>query len=389
MALQNTPPKPVKNLAWKIIRPLVLVVILAICWSVYWMVASEKAMEVIDQALAREKAKGLDLTCAKRQIGGYPFKFVLTCDDVQIVRKTNRVITKLTATRLVVAVRAYDYNHMIGELYGPFEVSQERTSDPNSKTLRTHMLFHGTAATVTSSLILKNRFLKQATVVIRGLKGTLVDHSDPGDPENIATDIEEIIFHVRSDSDTSETSGDYGVAGSAKNLFLVGGRANFHSENGLRFEDILVRMKITNAPFHRTANVLDWLKQWQADNGKANITEINITSGAVKLTGSGNFKLDKQGRTKGVIKTRIIGLETLIKELVSNGRIREKEANLGLVAINLLGGGGGGSGVKVALRATKGNLYFGPFKIAVLKPLFEETAAQEPNKLRLTPLLEN
>lgn len=358
--------KPDKKPSWQIIAPLLLVMVLAAGWSVYWLVASARAMDMLDQVLAREKAKGLEISCARREMGGYPFKFLLTCDKLNIIRQTPLRQTGVTAQRLVVVVQAYNFNHMIGELYGPFEVT---TGRPDAPAGQVRKLFSGTAKTIRSSLILKNRVLKQATVVIRGLSGTLVDYSNKGRPQNIATELNEAIVHVRSTGDTSRPIGDYEAASVVKGLLLVGGPANIQSEKGLQFENFRARVKVSNAPYQLTGNLLDWLKIWKANKGEAVITQMNATSGSVKLEGAGHFNLDNLGRAQGVLNTRMTGLDSLINELVASGRIREKDANLGLAAINLLGNAGAG-GVKVALRAQKGNVYFGPFKVAILKPLF-------------------
>jgi len=363
--------RPRKKPAWRIVAPLILVLLLAAGWSVYWMTASTKAMAVIDQVLAREKAKGLEISCADRSIGGYPFKFLLDCTELKIVRQTPSGEISLTASRLVAVVRAYDFNHIIGELYGPFELTTGRIRVTDGKVVDVRKLFSGNAGTVTSSLILQDQVLKETTVVIRDLSGTLVDYSNQNAPQDIATDLKEAIINIRTTSDVSQPIGDYEVAGFVKDLFLVGGSANFQSKKGIRLDDVAMRVKLSNAPYQPTGKPLDWLKAWRANDGEAQITEFNATSGALKLKSKGQFKLDNLGRVQGVLKTRMIGLDLIVKELVASGKIREKDAELGMIAISLLGNPGA-DGVKIALQARKGKVYFGPFKIAKLKPLFDQ-----------------
>jgi len=358
---------PKSKPSWQIIGPLVLVVLIAVGWSVYW----SKAKEILEQVLAREKARGLTITCGRKRIRGYPFKFQLTCDKLKIVRETPTRQTSLTARRFVAVVRAYDFNHIIGELDGPFEITRGRKRDPGATVVEVRKLFSGNAETVRSSLILENRSLKDATLIIRGLSGSLVDYSIKNAPQNIATSLTQAVITLRTTQDTANPIGAYEGAGVFKGLSLVGGSANIQSDKGLRLDDFRARMKISNAPYRITGKPLDWLKVWKANDGEARITELSATSGALKLTGTGQFKLDALGRAHGVLNTKITGLNGIVKELVANGRIRRQDAELGLAAINLLGNTGTG-GVKVALRAQKGNVYFGPFKIAVLKPLFAQ-----------------
>ncbi len=363
--------RPRKKPAWQIVAPLILVLLLAAGWSVYWMTASSKAMEFIDQVLAREQEKGLEISCADRSIGGYPFKFLLDCTGLKVVEQTPSGQISLTASRLVVVVRAYDFNHMIGELYGPFELTTGRKRATDGKIVDVRNVFSGNAGTVTSSLILENQVLKETTLVIRDLTGTLVDYSNPNAPQDIATDLKEAVVNIRTTSDISEPIGNYEAAGIVKGLTLVGGAANIQSDKGARLDDAAMRINLSNAPYQLAGQALDWLKAWKANDGEARITEFNATSGALKLKGKGQFKLDNLGRVQGVLKTRMIGLDVVINELVASGKIREKDAELGLAAINLLGNANA-NGVKIALRANKGKVYFGPFRIAKLKPLFDQ-----------------
>ncbi len=363
---------PRKKPAWQIVAPLILVVVLAIGWSIYWVVASNKAMQMLDQVLAQQKARGLTVTCGERQIVGYPFKFLLICDQLKVIRETTTRQTSLTAARFSVVVMAYNLNHIIGEVTGPFELTRGRKRDPGATVVEVRKLFYGNAKTIKSSVILKNRVLKETIVIIRDLSGSLVDYSNKSGPQNIATDLKEAIVRVRSTGDTSKPDGAYEVDSVIKDLFLVGGSANIQSDKGARLDDFNIRMTLTNAPYQLPGKPLDWLKIWKANDGEARIAELSAVSGPVKIKGSGNFKLDDLGRAQGVLNTKMTGLDSFVEELVSGGRIRKQDAELGLAAINLLGNANGGGGVKIALRAQKGNVYFGPFQIAVLKPLFAQ-----------------
>ena len=169
----------------------------------------------------------------------------------------------------------------------------------------------------------------------------------------------------------AEATGPYDVSGVVKNLSFVGGIANIQSPKGTTIDNFLVRASITKAPYTLVGKPLNLLKQWQARAGDITITELAINSGPVKLKGKGNGKLDATGRAEGVLNMQIAGLDALVKNLVATGNIREQDATMGLAAIQLLGGNSN-NGVKIALRATKGKLFFGPFQVARLIPLFQQ-----------------
>lgn len=361
--------KPTKKPSWYISIPLIVVLLLSAFWSLYWFVAASKAEEVLDRILAREKLKGTDITCANRSIKGFPFKFLLDCQSLKIVYETPTRLTTFTTSRFVAVVMAYNYNHMIAEIYGPFELTRGRKRNRSTTVIETRKLFHGNAQTIKASVVLKNNALQQSTVVIEGLNGTLFDYTNQLSPQHIETKLEKSVVHIRATDSLKNNTGPYEVGSFAKNLSFVGGVANIQSPAGTKFEELLIRMNLTNVPYRLRGKPLDLLRSWKASNGTATISELTINSGPVKLKGTGNGAIDNNAMVEGVINMQISGLDDLVKNLVVAGHVREQEATLGLAAIKLLGSTGGGA-VKIALRATKGNIYFGPFRVARLIPLF-------------------
>lgn len=362
--------KPSTKSSWFIVLPSLAILVLAAIWSVYWYVAASKAHDILEQVLAREKAKGVEITCATREIQGFPFKFRLDCHGLKVVQKTPSGLTVLTSSRLVAVVMAYNYNHLIAELYGPFDVTRSDSRPQNSSVSEMHKLFSGTAKTVKASVKLKNQAVKQSTLVIQGLDGTLIDYSQRSNPQAIKTSLENGVFHLRAVGSMKNTKGPYDLGTTLKNLSFVGGQANFQSAAGTKFNELLVRANITEVPYDLRGQPLELLKSWQASKGMIKITELKTNTGPVKLNGDGTISLDGAGRADGVINMRLSGLDVLVKNLVNAGRIPEEEANMGLTAIKLLGSTGNGD-VRVAVKAIKGFLYLGPFKVARLKPLFE------------------
>lgn len=362
--------KPTAKPSWFIILPFIGIVVLCALWSLYWFTAATKAEELLNQALAREQQKGLTITCANRNIQGFPFKFRLHCDALKIVHETPTRLTTLTAGRFVAAAMAYNYNHMIAEIYGPFDITRSRKQNRSTTIIETRKLFHGNAKTIKASLILKNQAIKQSTIVVKELTGTLFDYTIKTKPQNIETKLQETILHIRAAGSMANPIGPYDVSGAGNNLSFVGGIANIQSAKGTKIDDFLVRLNVTKAPYTLFGKPLDLLKKWQARAGEVTIAELTVNNGPLKLKGKGKGTLDATGRAQGTLKMQIIGLDELVKNLVAAGNIREKDATIGLAAIQLLGGNSN-NGVKIALRATKGNLYFGPFQIARLIPLFQ------------------
>lgn len=363
--------KPTTKSSRFILLPVIGLFVLAGLWSIYWFVAAAKVEEILTTTLARQQARGLTITCGNRTIQGFPFKFLLNCEKLKVVRETPTRLTTLTASRLVAAVMAYNYNHMISEIYGPFEITRGRKNNQSTTDVETRKLFSGNAQTIQASVVLKNNALKQSTIIIKGLAGDLIDYTVRTSPQTVKTNLEEAIIHVRATGSMSEPIGPYETGTFIKNLSLVGGAANIQSTKGTKFEEFILRTDITNVPYTLRGKPLDLLKIWRDKKGQIDITELSARSNPVELKGTGNVTLDATSRPKGVVNMQVSGLDELVKSLVVAGKIREQEASLGLAAIKLLGGNSN-KGVKIALRATKGKVYFGPFLVAKLKPLIPQ-----------------
>ena len=98
--------------------PFILLLLLAVGWSVFWFVARERTRTGYDEWVASEAAAGRLWSCADRVIGGYPFRLELSCSELAVSRPD----VHATIGRVRVVSQLYKLSHIIAEATGPFRV---------------------------------------------------------------------------------------------------------------------------------------------------------------------------------------------------------------------------------------------------------------------------
>lgn len=109
----------------------VTVVVLAIAWSGFWFFASSQIGERLDGWRAREAQSGRIYDCAKRSVGGFPFRFEVRCSDVSVTLLSQTAEPDTAQTRLVakladiaVIAQVYDPKRLIADFTGPVTLAQ-------------------------------------------------------------------------------------------------------------------------------------------------------------------------------------------------------------------------------------------------------------------------
>lgn len=111
MKEQKPTPRP-----WRMLLPLLVVLVLAAAWSVYWLVAASAARNTFDERMAFATERGQRLDCASEDWGGYPFRFEFTCDKPVV---TDKALGVLSSGRLRAVAMAYNPWHVLLLVDGP------------------------------------------------------------------------------------------------------------------------------------------------------------------------------------------------------------------------------------------------------------------------------
>lgn len=82
--MTDTAVVPRRRRLWPVFVMPGLVVLLAVGWSAFWFYAASQVDRTVDAWRAREAASGRIYNCAKRTVGGYPFRLEVHCLDASV-----------------------------------------------------------------------------------------------------------------------------------------------------------------------------------------------------------------------------------------------------------------------------------------------------------------
>jgi len=126
MADYSTP--PVRRSRWPLFVMPGLLVLLGIGWSGFWFYASGQVGAQFDQWRAREAQAGRVYNCGKLGVGGYPFRFEVTCDNanVELISQTaSRKLGKAELNQILAVAQIYSPQRLIAEFTSPLTLTQE------------------------------------------------------------------------------------------------------------------------------------------------------------------------------------------------------------------------------------------------------------------------
>jgi hypothetical protein len=73
---------------WRIFIAPMLLLIIAIVWSAFWFYAASQVDVQANAWRAREAQSGRVYDCARRSVGGFPFRLEVTCQGASVALKS-------------------------------------------------------------------------------------------------------------------------------------------------------------------------------------------------------------------------------------------------------------------------------------------------------------
>ena len=121
---QAAPVGHVRRSRFWLYTPFVLLLLLAIAWSIAWFVIRNRTAEALDGWIAAEARGGRQWTCGDRTIAGYPFRIEIVCNSLDL--KRGAITASFGRTEAVAQV--YQPRRIITEVAGPLRVSDGRVT---------------------------------------------------------------------------------------------------------------------------------------------------------------------------------------------------------------------------------------------------------------------
>lgn len=113
------------------------------------------------------------------------------------------------------------------------------------------------------------------------------------------------------------------------------------------------------------------LAVWSEAGGTVDITRLILQWGDVDVTADGALTVDGKLRPQAAFSAEIAGYGGLLKVLVENGRMKQRDASFARTFLNLMAKKKAGRRViKAPVTAQNGKLYVGPIPLLILDPIF-------------------
>lgn len=339
-------PRTRSGLRRRLVLPYAVLVLVIVLWSIYWVVARQQLVARLADARTAAMADGLSVACSDESIGGFPFRFEFRCAEASVFDAASQTSVKIPDITGVAL--AYKPHHVIVEASGPAAYSQPG----------------GAEATLTwdslrTSVQLGMRAMQRASLVAEGATLSLT----PAGASPVSGKAEDLQIHLRQagTSDPSTGRQDLDVALSADGLTVDG-------EPGVWSAKAMGTMHA--APLV-AEDAGEFLRAWQAGDGRLSVDRLTLTDGKTEITGSGAFSASPDGLLNGDLVVGIAGSEPP----ASPDDMTPVEIVIGYLnmAIGIFGQTRTIDGAEIQtvdVSVDKGLVTFGGLNVATLKPLF-------------------
>jgi hypothetical protein len=391
--MENATPR--RRRFWPVFVMPGLVVVLAIGWSVFWYVASSEIGRQFDGWQAREAKAGRVYKCGDLSVGGYPFRFEVSCANASASlssQTASQAPIEGHVARILAVAQVYNPKLMIAEFSSPATIMPQG----------------GQSLTARWSLA-------QASVF--GL---------PEEPQRVALVfdnpvVERIVSSVQSPFMHAKHVELHGriVEGSVDNhpvidaaVELDGATAEGVHPLAAQQFDLTATARLRGLQNFAPKPWPERFREIQQANGSIELVNSRVQQGDLIAVASGTLGISPQGRLDGELKMTVAGLEKIIPALgldriardgvpqatldrVAPG-LKSQDLNNALGALDKLVPGLGGlvkqqapaamaagmtmlgdettlEGRKaqaVPLRFANGEVFLGPLRIGEVPPLF-------------------
>jgi hypothetical protein len=393
-------PAPRRRPLWRLFIMPVLLLVAAAAWSAFWFYSASKVDETADAWRAREARSGRVYDCARRSVGGYPFRLEVRCDGVNVSLTAQTasqnpaqppIIAKLA--EILVVAQVYDPKLLIAEFTAPATIVT-----PGN----------------TSSMIAKWSAARSSIVGLPGVPQRVALVFDDPAIDRVNSSTQKPLArakHIELHGRLLESSpSDHPVIETA--LSISGGSIQeVHPLLAQPF-DADIRATLSGLKDVSPKSWPQRLREIQAAGGNVEIVQSRIQQGDLVAVAAGKLSLDPQGQLDGELQMTVAGLDKVIPALglekmlddgvpqatldrmapgvkaqdVSNlfgaldraipglGKAVKQNVNVGVAAgINALGKEAELEGKKARafpLRFVAGAVFLGPVKVGQIPPVF-------------------
>lgn len=312
--------------------PLILVLVLALAWSIWWYVVFTTVKSTYAEEENRLAAQGATISCSGQNWGGYPFRVEMTCEAPSFALDRGGIATVLKSANFAALLQAYNPTHVVALLDGPSTLSLPG-EEPRE-------IGHG-RATASVRPLEDNRLQ---------ISAQFPDLAVPG----IGT-ANTLTLHLRSGQAGEAQAA---AVAEAASVILPTGASVPIDRADLQIK-LPVELIAGGDPLHAAA-----------ETGAILIVErLDIVQEGLTLSASGTLSLDPQGRVNGKLTTSVSDLDLLRQRLTTQLSLNENDAAALATMLGIMKS----AGSRLDLVARDGRLFWGLVRLAEIPPLLPPT----------------
>jgi len=293
---QAAPTGSVRRSRFWLYTPFVLLLLVAVAWSIAWFVIRNRTAEALDGWIAAEARNGRQWTCGDRTIAGYPFRIEIICESLDL--KRGSVSASFGRTEAVAQV--YQPRRIIVEVAGPLRVTDGTVTVDGSWSL------------LQASINASQTGLQRLSVAADAPK---VSVTGLGNGE-IAGSGRHLELHVRPNpSRRAELAGDVAASITEARIPLLDALVG-----GAEPTNLSADLTVTQADGFKGGTIVEELELWRNAGGKLDILMLSAVKGTRQIETKGELRLDEQHRPAGQLTVSAAGLDGLLGNL-TGGRV--------------------------------------------------------------------
>ena len=161
-----------------------------------------------------------------------------------------------------------------------------------------------------------------------------------------------------------------GIAATADQFTYDGPLRDPIDAGPIKLDAITFNGVINGLPSKWPKNLEAAMRSWANNKGTVNIRQLDISKKPVLAKTKGEISSDPKGLLHGTVRATVFNLNHVIDQLANLGRLSENDAKVSKGLFKILSGDKPDGEIVTDLRLKKGKVYFGPFKLLKLKPIF-------------------
>ncbi len=309
-----------KSRPWRLLAPLAAVLALFAAWSGYWLITFNIAQQEVAARRTVLAAQGTTLACQDESWGGFPFRFEFACRAPVLDAAIQGHQVNLRGAALLIVAQAYNPSRIVALLDGPTLIRPGDGSAFEARHDRAIASFRHTGEACGPFAI------EIPALAVPGV-----------------VEASRLALHLR----------------------CLDGRADI-AMNG---QDLTLHGTVSG-PVRLDAASFVAKTDFPGSGLQAEILSAEIARNGVVVKGKGWLGLDPERRLAGNLATETNDIDGLLGEASRYHPLSEPDRAALKTLLGLIDGSAADKQAKADFIAKDGELYWGPFKLADLPPLY-------------------